>query len=112
MAKERSILCGSIYDGSLPVGVKDPLRLRMWGEHRNVHLKIEDMRRAMYKDVPTAFLDLIDIAAYVYCADQAITRGGGGLVDGTKDSPEIGQNWRRTLRFRIPVRNPDLWKSP
>lgn len=112
MANERSILCGSVSDGSLPAGANDALRLRMWGPHRNIRLKIEDVRRPMYKDVPSVFLDLIDIAAYVYCADQAITRGGGGLVDGTKDSPEIGQNWRRTLHFRIPVRNPDFWKSP
>jgi hypothetical protein len=107
MANERAILCGSVGDASLSVGDKDPVRLRMWGPHSNVHLKIEDVRKAMYKAVPTAFLDLIDIAVYVYCADQAITRGGGGIQSGG----EIGQNWRRTLFFRIPVRNPDIWKS-
>src|SRR5262249_8976421 len=99
--------CGSVGEGSLPVVDKDPVRLRMWGSHSNVHLKIEDVREAMYKDVPSVFLDLIDIAVYVYCADQAITRGGGGIQDGG----EIGQNWRRTLFFRIPVRNPDVWES-
>src|SRR5262245_5595038 len=107
MANERAILCGSVGDASLPFEDKDPLRLRMWGPHSNVHLKIEDVREAMFKDVPPVFLDLIDIAVYVYCADQAITRGGGGIQAGG----EIGQNWRRTLFFRIPVRKPDIWKS-
>src|SRR5262245_35736271 len=107
MPNERVILCGSVGDRALPLGLKEPLRLRMWGPHSNVHLKIEDVRKAMYKEVPCVFLDLIDIATYVYCADQAITRGGGGI----HDSGEIGQNWRRTLFFRIPVRNPEVWSS-
>jgi hypothetical protein len=61
----------------------------------------------MYTDVPPAFLDLIDIATYVYVADQALTRGGDGLNHPT----DIGHGWRRRLHFRIPVREPDLWNS-
>jgi hypothetical protein len=76
----------------------------MWGPHRNVRLKIGDVRRELVREVPSEFLDLIDIATYVYCADQAITRGGGGVED-------MGESWRRRLFFRIPVRKPDLWGS-
>jgi 7-cyano-7-deazaguanine synthase in queuosine biosynthesis len=104
MPNERLILCGSVKEDELPFEEAFPLRLRMWGPHRNVHLKIQDVREAMWRDVPTSLLDLIDIAVYVYCADQAITRGGDGVQD-------FGQNWRRRLFFRIPVRNVDLWKS-
>jgi hypothetical protein len=49
--------------------------------------------------------DLLDIAVYVYTADQAVRRVGD--VDGG----EIGAGWRRTFRFRIPVRLPELWNS-
>ena len=45
------------------------------------------------------------VATYVYCADQAVTRGGS-------DVEGAGENWRRKLYFRIPVRNPDLWNGP
>jgi len=58
----------------------------------------------MLRTVPSPFVDLIEIATYVYCADQAVTRGGDGVKD-------YGENWRRHLFFRIPVRNPDLWGS-
>jgi len=104
MANERAILCGSVGDGSLPFKDPSPVRLRMWGQHRNVHLVIQDVREAMMKNLPPAFLDLIDIATYVYCADQAVRRGGDGVQD-------FGENWRRTLFFRVPVRNPALWKK-
>lgn len=104
MANERAILCGSVTDGSLPIEDSRPLRLRMWGPHRNVRLTILDVRKAMMKAIPPAFLDLIDIATYVYCADQAVKRGGDGFL-------AFGENWRRKLFFRIPVRNPALWKT-
>ena len=104
MPNERAILCGSVGEGDLPIGDASPLRLRMWGPHGNVRLKIEDVREAMWRDVPSALLDLIDIAVYVYCADQAITRGGEGVLD-------FGDDWRRRLFFRIPVRNVGLWNS-
>jgi hypothetical protein len=80
----------------------------MWGSHANVHFKYEEVRRRLYKAIPTVFLDLIDIATYVYTADQAVPRGGGGL----KNMADIGGGWRRHLFFRIPTRNPDIWKSP
>jgi hypothetical protein len=105
MANERAILCGSVSDGSLPFTDPHPLRLRMWPPHWNVRLTIQDVRHAMMKALPPVFLDLIDIATYVYCADQAVTRGGDGVLD-------LGENWRRNLFFRIPVRNPKFWKAP
>lgn len=104
MANERAILCGSVGDDSLPWKDAHPLRLQRWGPHRNVHFAIQDIRQAMVKPVPAVFLDLIDIAVYVYCADQAVTRGGAGVQD-------FGDNWRRRFFFRIPVRNPKLWKD-
>ncbi len=104
MAKERSILCGDVAGGALPFGEKKPLSLRLWGIGENVFLRISDIRSQLLKDIPSPFHDLVEIASYVYCADQAVTRGGGGVDN-------FGDNWRRRLFFRIAVRNPDLWNS-
>lgn len=103
MPNERAIVCGSTSDGNLPVGGK-PLRLRLWGRHENVALKINDITEPMMGNVPEAFVDLVEIATYVYVADQAVTRGGDGVEN-------VGADWRRRLCFRIPVRAVDLWSS-
>jgi len=105
MANERAILCGDVSSGGLPFGEDSALRLRMWGPQCNVRLRIDDIRNSMMRVVPEAFLDLIEIATYVYCADQATTRGGSGAQD-------FGKNWRRRLFLRIPVRNPGFWRGP
>ncbi|WP_020473429.1 hypothetical protein [Zavarzinella formosa] len=109
MANEHLILCGHLCDLALPTGAPEAVRLRIRGPGRNVYLRIEDLQRSMYKDVPDSLLDLIDIAAYVYCADQVIPRFRT-LASEDKKNAEIGSEWRRTLRFRIPVRQPARWR--
>lgn len=104
MANERSILCGDVSYGNLPFGGKNPLCLNLWGRKENISLHISDIREHLLLDIPSQFQDLIEISTYVYCADQAITRGGDGIQN-------FGADWRRRLFFRIPVRNPDLWNS-
>jgi 7-cyano-7-deazaguanine synthase in queuosine biosynthesis len=104
MANERSILCGDVTGDALPFDKKKPLSLRLWGRGENVSLRISDIRSQLLKDIPSSFHDLVEIATYVYCADQAITRGGGGVDN-------FGESWRRRMFFRIAVRNPDLWNS-
>src|SRR5438046_3750384 len=95
MATEQFILCGGVRESGLPADAPEPVRLRL--EHRaadpNVYLNIDDVRRGMYQDVPAAFLDLIDLACYVYAADQAVGRGGVGVND-------LGERWRRQFVFR------------
>ena len=104
MANERSILCGDVKGNALPFGERKPLSLSLWGAGENVSLRISDIHSRLLKDIPSAFHDLIEIATYIYCADQATTRGGGG-------DDNFGENWRRRMFFRIAVRNPDLWNS-
>lgn len=104
VANERTILCGELASGSSRVKKSDVLTLRMSGPHHNVHLRIEDILRGLTQDIPDQWIDLIEIATYVYVADQAITRGGN-------DIDEIGANWRRRLHFQIPVRCPNLWST-
>jgi len=104
MTNERSILCGDVTHNRLPFSDKKPLSFRLWGRRENVALHINDIRSQLLKDIPSSFHDLVEIATYVYCADQAITRGGN-------DVDNFGENWRRRMFFRIAVRNPDLWNS-
>jgi 7-cyano-7-deazaguanine synthase in queuosine biosynthesis len=104
MAPERLILCGVPAPAAAETSPNGPVHLRMWEPGRNVHPQIRDVRRALYTDIPTVLLDLLDIAVYVYCADQAVTRGGGGVEN-------QGENWRRNFVFTVPVRNPEVWRS-
>ena len=104
MANERSILCGQVSSDALPFEQKKPLHFHLWGPQENVSLYISDIRSQLLKDINPSFHDLVEIATYVYCADQAITRGSDGVDN-------FGENWRRRLFFRIAVRNPDLWNS-
>src|SRR5690554_6162301 len=101
MPNERAILCGNAPHKNNGQGVK-PLRLRLWGRGAEVHLKSDDLSRPVSTDIPTTFADLIEIATYVYAADQAMTRGGPGVEN-------VGADWRRRLLFNIPVRNAAFW---
>jgi len=104
MPNERAILCGNAPATNLPVEGGNPVRLRLGGGRENVSLEINDISQPMMGNLPPAFLDLVEIATYVYCADQAVTRGGDGVEN-------LGADWRRRLFFRIPVRSVDFWSA-
>jgi hypothetical protein len=69
---------------------------------RKVNLRLGDLSRPMADNIPDVLTDMLEIAAYVYCADQFTKRG-------TKLMTNMGADWRRKFRFRIPVRCPDVW---
>src|SRR5947209_1560938 len=58
----------------------------------------------MTANVPAILQDLIELAAYVYCGDQAVKRGDAEITGSGKD-------WRRSFTFFVPVRHPGLWSS-
>ena len=105
MSNEHAVLCGSASGARLPKTCGRPLRLVIWETPPNVFFKFEDVRAGLWSDVPDAFFDLLDLAAYVYCADQSIARG-------TTRDEHFGASWRRVLHFAVPVRLPDLWNRP
>jgi hypothetical protein len=76
--------------------------LDVQGKAKNIDLRITDISRAMALDLPDLLLDLLEVAAYVYIADQHAARGTDKLA-------EAGSNWRRNMRFTIPVRLPEVW---
>ena len=65
--RETLVLCG---------GAKRPegapvLRLDLNGAAQNITLKLEDIGRRLVTNVPNLLVDLVEIATYVFCADQA-----------------------------------------
>jgi hypothetical protein len=78
------------------------VRLDLGGNDPNVQLKIIDITRCLMSNVPDVIVDLMEIASYVYCADQAVSRGAEGVLN-------FGDKWRRRFTFYIPVRQPEIW---
>jgi len=95
------ILCGEAAAGARTTD--NTLCLRNVGSRRDVHLQIDDISRSLTTNIPHQLVDLIEIATFVYVADQYFPRGGHGVED-------MGANWRRSLHFEIPVRCFDLWR--
>jgi Queuosine biosynthesis protein QueC len=101
---DHIILCGGApaRRGANPDNI---VRLDLGGDEPNVDLEIVNISRRLCSDVPDILTDLVEIASYVYCADQAVTRGGEGVL-------VFGARWRRNFIFHIPVRQPSIWSSP
>lgn len=74
------------------------------GPAGNVELRIDNITRPMLRNVPDILIDLLEVAAYIYCADQRLSRGSAMLTN-------FGEHWRRSLRFSIPVRHPEVWQQ-
>lgn len=102
-APDMLFLCNETASSrtSLSKGVA---QLRMSGAKQNVQLRLDDIGRQLHKSIPPALVDLIEIAALVYVADQMNHRGA-------HDAESMGAYWRRRMRFEIPVRVPTLWNS-
>jgi hypothetical protein len=80
------------------------LHLRLGDGDGQIRLRIADITNRLASELPPVLTDLVEVASYIYCADQAITRGGDGVV-------AFGRNWRRHFSFHLPVRAPDVWSS-
>jgi len=70
----------------------------------NVYLQFENIASKLVHEIPDLAMDMLEVGAYVYCADQAVSRGGKALRG-------HGRDWYRHFDLSIPVRNPDLWNG-
>src|SRR5438874_132492 len=95
---ELLVLCG----GAGRSGEDAALRLFTSGPARNIALELEHISKKLIKKVPDLLADFIEIAAYVYCADRATSRGGPAMR-------AMGADWRRNFHFVIAVRDPNNW---
>jgi len=105
MHAKRIILCGG-----LPVPatakIEEPIRLNLQPDahdHERVALRISDLHQPIQRNIPPVFQDLVELAAYVYSADQAVRRS-------YQDTDTFGAPWRQHLHFHVPVRCPDIWR--
>jgi 7-cyano-7-deazaguanine synthase in queuosine biosynthesis len=99
-----NFICGGATPDSDADEAGKNIRLDVQGDLRNVNLKIEDISKAMVSNIPDVLLDLLEVASYVYCADQQSRRGTEVLAG-------YGKNWRRVMNFTIPLRDPERWQS-
>jgi 7-cyano-7-deazaguanine synthase in queuosine biosynthesis len=101
---ERRVYCGGLHPprgaNALQLNV-DP---RKHGPHR-VNLRIDDLTRPLSDNIPGELADMLEIATYIYCADQFTGRG-------TPRMSRMGAEWRRRFYFNIPVRRLDIWSNP
>ncbi|MDB2415182.1 7-cyano-7-deazaguanine synthase [Rickettsiales bacterium] len=99
----HNIYCGGLtsYEGK---NSTDFINLNIGGEYSNINFEIANISYKLLANIPDELADLIEISAYVYCADQKIKRGGETLKD-------MGDTWVRNLHFHIPVRCLSKWQS-
>jgi hypothetical protein len=72
-------------------------------EQPNVRIELPSFVEQLLH-IPPRLLDLLEIAAYVYCADRWSYRG-------TKSAVEY-QAWSRDFAFHIKVRDFKFWSRP
>ena len=72
------------------------------GNLPNVNLALPDFVRDVFH-LPNHILDLLEIAAYVFCADRRISRGDKASVE--------YHSWSRSFHFVIKVRDFDFWNT-
>ena len=71
--------------------------MNVHGGAKNVNLRIDYISRTMLGNIPDLLIDLLEVAAYVYCADQRLVRGSDKLT-------HFGENWRRSRNSQAPHR--------
>ena len=102
---EVRVYCGDVDrppqadDGTIfldvAAGKADPARLR---------LSAAEITRKMLGRIPDRLADLLEIACYVYSADQLTRRD-------TKLMTRLGGEWQREFRFFLAVRAVDFWND-
>ena len=79
------------------------LSINHYSPMANLTLKVQNLSHALQQSLLPRAWDLVRIAAYVYAADQAISRW--------TPTDAHGRRWRRDLTLCIPVIEVDLWQA-
>jgi hypothetical protein len=80
------------------------LALATSGRDRSLEIDLANLAACALSAIRNRAADLVRIAAYVYAADQALSRGGPADV--------YLRRWRRELTLCIQVTEPDYWGQP
>ena len=79
--------------------------LQLHGAKANLVLKVEDIRKRLLSVEPGLLTDLLELAVYVFAADNLISRGG-------RTFKNMGAEWRRNFHLVVAVREPGQWMEP
>lgn len=105
MSDAHLILCGGATLAGAGDGRRGPRPIRLDARKGgSVRLRINDITQPMTANLPPIAADLLNVATYVYCADQSISRGHPNRFN--------YREWNRRLHFVIPVREPEVWNQP
>ena len=80
------------------------LRLSIDGNQVGIKLSISHLNAHLVAELPDRALDLLEVAAVVYGADAAVSRGG------TADQ-QMGAKWHRHFEVEMPVRDCVFWQD-
>lgn len=83
-------------------GGERELEVRFTGKGANFRLETDRIEYQMTSEIGPRLLDLLEIAAAVFCADTSFSRG-------PLDQRREGRTWRRSLDFQFAVRDIDFW---
>lgn len=98
-----TVLCNGAEKPSAPEGKIFDLDYRPDERGGKVKLGLPGFhKKAGY--LPERVLDLLEIAAYVFCADRSVSRGRKDLVE--------YHSWSRSFRLVVRVRDFDFWTRP
>lgn len=100
---ENLFLCG--LSPSQRAKYPDGKELRLHGTKPNLVLKIEDIRKRLSTTEPDLLTDLLELALYVFAADNLVSRGG-------RTFPNFGAGWRRSFHLVVAVREYGEWSEP
>jgi len=96
---EFHIHCGPPTQRRVKTSTEERLDLRIGN---NVRLKVEQVSKRLATRAPDRIIDLLEIATYVYAADQSVSRGSDRDID-------FGKRWHRSIRMDVPVRDRSFW---
>jgi len=109
MAKPRLVLCNGAsapQEHAEAAHGRVELRLASFGRDCNVNIRIEDVTDVFGETLQPRVVDLLEIAAFAYSADCAVSRGKRWTNQKSKES------WGRDYLVVVPVRDPQFWQSP
>ena len=86
-------------------GSTEPIALDFSGPNQTFELKSDLVRNVAGHEPDPLLLDLLEVAAAVFMADSAVTRGGSTRA-------RMGEAWRRSFDVTMSVRDPSLWQKP
>ncbi len=107
MIRPRLVLCSG---AEVPPGRdwaegRKVVRLDTLSPDSNTHLRIENVTDAFARRIPNRFVDLLEIATYVYAADCEASRERAWMDD------KATEPWSRDFRFVVPVRDFEFWQN-